>query len=355
MKFIVTIFLLFPTILFAQEYKIKMLNDSANTSLRGLSAVDENVVWVSGSKGQVARTTNGGQTWKWITVKGYEKKELRDIEAFDSLTAIAMVIDNPATILKTTDGGETWKTVFYKEGEGMFLDAMDFVNELKGICIGDPITIDGKKYFYIIWTNDGGETWKEFPAEQLPQPQTEGEAIFAASGSNIHYLGNKKYKYAFVTGGKQSNLYLAKKAGGFDIKNIPITQGKEATGAFSMWTNGKNEFYFAGGDYTKKDNTDSNFCYRLKISWMQPTTKPNGYRSCVIKLKNKTLLTTGINGTDISYDNGINWVQLTNVTFMKTVGFNTVAKSKKGNAVFFCGDKGKIWKLTNEPFLIKNY
>ncbi len=349
MRFIIVFITFFPAILFAQEYKIKMLNDSANTSLRGLSAVDENVVWVSGSKGQVARTTNGGQTWKWITVKGYEKKELRDIEAFDSLTAIAMVIDNPATILKTTDGGETWKTVFYKEGEGMFLDAMDFANELKGICIGDPIIIDGKKYFYVITTNDGGETWKELPTENLPLPQTEGEAIFAASGSNIHYLGNKKYKDVFVTGGKKSNLYLAKKGGGFDIKNIPITQGKEATGAFSMWTDGKDEFYFAGGDYTKKDNTDSNFCYYKNGKWKFATNKPKGYRSCIIKIDKKTLITTGINGTDISYDNGINWVQLTNVTSMKTVGFNTVAKSKKGNAVYFCGDKGKIGILKHPP------
>src|SRR5215813_5378152 len=67
---------------------IEMLTSGTNTSLRGLSVVNDNVVWVSGSNGTVGRTTNGGKNWKWVTVKGFEKNEFRDIEGFDGATAL---------------------------------------------------------------------------------------------------------------------------------------------------------------------------------------------------------------------------------------------------------------------------
>src|SRR3954463_15000165 len=88
---------------------IQLLTAGTNTSIRGLSVVNDSVIWVSGSNGTVGRSIDGGQTFKWITVKGFEKTDFRDIEAFDAGSAIIMGIAEPAHILKTTDGGETWK------------------------------------------------------------------------------------------------------------------------------------------------------------------------------------------------------------------------------------------------------
>src|SRR5690242_8132677 len=109
-------------VLNAQSADIEMLTSGTKTSIRGLSVVNDNVVWVSGSNGTVGRTSNGGKTWKWIIVKGFEKTEFRDIEAFDASTAIIMGIADPAYILKTTDGGESWKVVYENKSKGMFLD-----------------------------------------------------------------------------------------------------------------------------------------------------------------------------------------------------------------------------------------
>ena len=78
-------------------------------------------------------------------MKGFEKNDFRDIEAFDSLTALIMSVDCPAYILKTKDGGKTWNKVFEDTTKGMFLDAMAFANDSTGIVIGDPIN---KKNFY---------------------------------------------------------------------------------------------------------------------------------------------------------------------------------------------------------------
>src|SRR5258705_93556 len=119
--------LLLSVFTIAQTPTVEVLTSGTKTSIRGLSVVNDNVVWVSGSSGMVGKSSNGGKNWKWMTVKGFEKTEFRDIEAFDAQTAIIMGIAEPAYILKTMDGGETWKVVFENKAKGMFLDAMDFL------------------------------------------------------------------------------------------------------------------------------------------------------------------------------------------------------------------------------------
>src|SRR6476660_1326733 len=121
---------------------VEMLTSGTKTSLRGLSVVNDNVVWVSGSNGTIGKTTNGGKTWKWIAVKGFEKNDFRDIEAFDATTAVIMSVAEPGYILKTNDGGDSWKVVYENKTKGMFLDAMEFWNEQSGTVVGDPV--DGR-------------------------------------------------------------------------------------------------------------------------------------------------------------------------------------------------------------------
>src|SRR5436190_6492451 len=182
MKNILLVFLLFiSTSICAQT--VKLLNSGSKASLRGLSVVDDQTVWVSGSSGSVGRSIDGGETWKWMKVKGFEKADFRDIEAFDASTAIIMGIEAPAYILKTTDGGENWNVVFKDTTTGMFLDAMEFWNERSGMVIGDPI---GDKIFRAR-TSDGGNTWEAIPAKDNPVVD-KGEAFFASSGSNVRKL-----------------------------------------------------------------------------------------------------------------------------------------------------------------------
>jgi len=88
---------------------VVMVEQGQKISIRGLSMPSASVVWASGSNGMVAKSVDGGNTFRWIRVEGYAKRDFRDIEAFDSFTAIIMAIDTPAHILKTTDGGLTWK------------------------------------------------------------------------------------------------------------------------------------------------------------------------------------------------------------------------------------------------------
>src|SRR4051812_35283116 len=111
----------------AHAQKIQMLSTGSRASLRGLSAVSERTVWVSGNEGTVGRSTNGGKTWEWITVPGYESKDFRDIEAFDASTAVVMASgEEPGLVLKTVNGGKTWKKVDENATPGIFPDGMEF-------------------------------------------------------------------------------------------------------------------------------------------------------------------------------------------------------------------------------------
>ena len=58
--------LLLNEMIIAQSPHVVVLTSGTKTSIRGLSVVTDNVVWVSGSNGTFGRTTDGGKTWEKI-------------------------------------------------------------------------------------------------------------------------------------------------------------------------------------------------------------------------------------------------------------------------------------------------
>ncbi len=327
--FFIALFYFVCTFLNAQT--IQLIVQDKKTSMRGLSVVNDKVIWVSGSNGTVGKSIDGGDTFTWMTVKGYEKSDFRDIEAFDAKTAIIMSVDAPAYILKTKDGGETWNLVYENKTKGMFLDAMEFWNEMSGIVIGDPI--DNK--IFIARTFDGGNTWRALPDQYFPTAD-KGEACFASSGTNIAALNLQEA--VFITGGTKSRMFIRDKK-----INLPIIQGKETTGANSVGVKHlkkKNTIIVVGGDFTTKDSTFKNCCITTDggNTFTAPVIAPHGYRSCVEFLEGDTWITCGLNGVDYSKDDGSTWA------LISKEGFNVCRKSKKGKAVFFAGN-GKVGKL----------
>ncbi|MEO5649770.1 MAG: oxidoreductase, partial [Ginsengibacter sp.] len=94
-KYFYTIIISLFTFQFSFAQKIKILNSQIESSFRGLSVVDNNIVWVSGNNGMAGKSLDGGNTWKWIKIKGFEHTDFRDIEAFSATTAIIMGIGEP--------------------------------------------------------------------------------------------------------------------------------------------------------------------------------------------------------------------------------------------------------------------
>jgi photosystem II stability/assembly factor-like uncharacterized protein len=314
---------------------IHLLTTGPHTSLRGLSAISDKVIWVSGSAGIVGKSLDAGKTWSWMTVPGYEKRDFRDIEAFDAKTAIIMAIAEPADILKTTDGGKTWKLVYENTTPGMFLDAMEFWNINSGIVVGDPV--NGR--FFVTRSFDGGDTWHDIPEIELPKADS-GEGCFASSGTNVRNLDRDEA--CFVSGGPTSRLFIRDKA-----INLPILQGKASTGANSVAVKDHNTLHggqhliVVGGDFANDTLREKN-CFLTNDggkTWIAPTTPPHGYRSCVEFIGGNKVLCCGTSGVDISYDDGMNWQLIT------PTGFHVCRLAKKGQSVFLAGSGGRIAKL----------
>jgi hypothetical protein len=324
-------FVLYPVFIKAQS--IKILNTGNPVSLRGLSVVNDRTVWVSGSAGHVGLSRDGGMSWKWMQVPGYEKSDFRDIEAFSDREAVIMGITEPAVMLRTTDGGEHWKTVLQDSAKSVFLDAVAFSGDY-GAVIGDPV--NGKIYF--AESLDRGTTWQK---NDLPRfDMTEhGESFFAASGSNIILIpsfGNAgKSVRVLVSGGKKSCLY-------FGTRRYPLStnQGKETTGANSVAINPSdpNQAMIVGGDFSH-DTVRYGNSIRVRFHpFVQehPQAPPHGYRSCVEYINGKQLICCGTTGVDISGDGGRNWTLITNQ------GFHVCRKSKAGQSIYLAGANGII-------------
>ncbi len=326
MKFLTALFLISNI---ASAQTIQLLTPGTKTSLRGMSVVNDKVIWTSGSNGMIGRSFDSGNTWKWMQIKGFEKTDFRDIEAFDETSAVIMGVDAPAYILRTIDGGNTWKVVYENKSKGMFLDAMEFWNNQSGIVIGDPI--DGK--FFIARTFDGGNSWRTIPKQNYPAADS-GEACFASSGTNVRKLA--KDEACFISGGLRSRLFIR------DRKiDLPILQGTESTGANSIAVKNKKTFIVVGGDFNAKDSILKN-CVITNDggkTFTAPAIAPHGYRSCVEYLGKKNWISCGLNGVDYSTDDGKTW------QWISKESFHVCKKAKIGKSVFFAGTNGKIGKL----------
>jgi hypothetical protein len=315
---------------------ITMLDSGQRVSLRGLSAVSDKIIWVSGSSGVVGLSTNGGHQWKWLHVPHFEKSDFRDIEAFSDREAVIMGITKPAVILRTVDGGQSWSTVLEEPDSTVFLDAMCFSGD-QGALIGDPDS--GKIYF--ARTVDRGKTWNRSPFPGL-ETTAAGEAFFASSGSNAvllatHHPGIEP-TILLVSGGSKSSLY-------FSDKRYPLSlnQGKETTGANSIAINPLDPFqlFVVGGDY-KNDTLrlgNSLLIHLNPFSLKPPVTPPHGYRSCVEYIDQTRLICCGTSGVDISLDGGIHWKLISNRSF------HICRRSLSGHSVFLAGVNGSIAQL----------
>lgn len=305
----------------------------SKVSFRGLCVVNDQIIWISGSRGTLAKSIDGGKTFNFQQLKDYPKSDFRDIEAFDDKTAVMLSSGTPAYILKTIDGGETWKEVYQNLDTAYFLDGMDFWNNQNGIIVGDPI--NGK--FLLLHTHNGGDTWNLIDEKYLPKAE-KGEAVFAASGTSIKCWGNNDF--GFVSGGMFSSFYKFKSPKSFAKKiNLTIQQGANGKGAFSL-VKSNNTFIAIGGDYMKDSVRYKNYDeIGVNLYYEDMGSMPFGYRSCIEKLNENSFIACGSNGVDVfNYKTKI-WKNISQQNF------NVVKKAKVGNTVFIAGNKGKIGRI----------
>jgi photosystem II stability/assembly factor-like uncharacterized protein len=323
------------------QYQIKELTAQKGVSIRALSVPSAKVIWASGSKGMVAKSTNEGLSFEWMQVKGYEKRDFRAMHAWNDQEAIIVAVAAPAVILKTFNGGVSWNKVYENTDTSMFLDALQFRDENNGTVIGDPI--DG--HLFVLTTNNKGATWDKMPNDFFKSTLNNGEAFFASSNSNLIHLGKA---LLFVTGGLSSRIWINGMA-----EAIPLMQGTNSTGANSIAISpNRSRVVVVGGDFandtiasqnivgyqiyqTRKSNlkklsTINFFLKKVEVS------NPNGYKSSVEFIDNNRIITCGTSGVDLSKDKGASWEKISDAAF------HIVKKHPAKSAVYLAGGGGRI-------------
>jgi photosystem II stability/assembly factor-like uncharacterized protein len=337
----------------AQKMQLRPVDTKTDASFRGLSVINDSVAWVSGSKGWIGITVDGGKDWSFRQVKGFEQCDFRSIYAFNAKRAVIANAGSPAYILCTSDGGNTWQKVYENNDSAAFIDGVDFWNHKNGIVYGDPVS--GR--MLLVGTNDGGNSWTEYPPSQRSAMNT-GEASFAASGTCIRC--RQRRKLVIATGGTVSRLLVSKNRGrSWKALPTPILQGTASTGTFTFLPLGKKLWVIAGGDYQHDSLSTANLfvTYDAGKTWHAPASTTRGYRECLEVIEHNdvpkvrtsgltetgtfksanTLLAVGPGGIDISYDSGDHWIPLSDEK-----QFHVVKKSRSGNLIIIAGGHGKV-------------
>jgi len=339
---ILILFILFVSFAtYGQQYTLQYVDTKTDASFRALSAADDSAVWVSGSKGWVGRSVNNGNDWTFKQVPGYEHCDFRSLYAFDADNAVIANAGSPAYILHTADGGVTWQKVYENTDSAAFIDGVDFWNKKHGLMHGDPI--NGR--MLLLYTKDGGRTWKERKAKHRPK-MAEDEASFAASGTAISC-----FRYGSVVvavGGKTSKLLFSRNRGrSWRSIPTPMLATSASTGIFSFITTAFVGYWLiAGGDYRNDTLRTANFFYSHNKGkdWQAPQTTTRGYRECLLVISNNEKLdrplatfAVGPSGIDISTDNGKNWKALSD-----DKGFHVIKESRSRDRIFLAGADGKL-------------
>ena len=311
--------------------KLEFIPADQSLTFWSISIVDDKVAWVSANKGTIGRSVDGGRTWTFKPIKGFETREFRSIYALSAQVAVAACVASPAFILRTEDGGENWSKVYENSLPEAFLDGIDFWNEKEGLAYGDPI--GGS--MLILKTNDGGFNWTSQGLS--PLDVSEGEASFASSGTGIRCIGNNIAVMA--TGGMVSRVHTTRDKGqSWQGSNPMLRQGSQTGGIFSISFANEKQGVLVGGDFADSlANETGLYTNDGGKSWTKPKQAPRGTRWCVEFINGSTAVAVGPSGGDITFDRGDKWVPL-----FDDKDFHVVRKSRQGDLVIVAGGKGKL-------------
>ncbi|HVK20885.1 MAG TPA: oxidoreductase [Actinokineospora sp.] len=283
--------------------------------LRGLSAVSHRVAWASGSEGTVLRTVDSGATWQRSSPPDSAALQLRDIQAFDADTAVAMSIGTgeDSRVYRTSDGGTTWTETFRNSEPTAFYDCLAFWDRRHGIALSDPV--DGK--FRVLSTDDGGKTWSVLPTDGMPAA-LDGEFAFAASGQCVSVAGGRDAWIATGGGAKARVLHSRDRGRTWTVSDTVLASGPSAGVFATAWRDTKRGIA-VGGDFAAPTNgTDALGTSRdAGATWQKPSNAPQGYRSGVAwhPFVQTAAIAVGPSGSDYTLDSGRTWKQFDAGTF----------------------------------------
>lgn len=352
-----------PTSYGTNKWQTKPINNAngpVTAGFRGLSVVSDRIVWVSGTKNSVYRTTDGGVTWDDRAIVHNDSftnetgtypvvLDFRDIQAFDSRVAIAMAAGegslNQTSVWHTEDGGKHWRKSRTPKNP-VFYDSLAWENQRHGLMLQDAANASTES-LGLLETHDGGKSWKNVHTTGL---EAKGQAAFAASGTCIAFAAGRWY---IVAGGSPDPSRVFRSWNGHDWKSSntsligdpDVELGYSGYGYNSVAFNGLKNGLVVGGSFgvdapASKDNaayshdggrtwksSKSALLYRSGVSWLPG--------------RGGLAVAVGQTGTNLTRDGGITWRALTDE---KQNAFYAV-QCVKGGTCWASGRAGAVGKI----------
>ena len=319
---------------------------TTDAEFRGLVAVSPTVVWASGTRGRVARSSDGGATWTVSVVPGADSLDLRDIAApaaGGAWTSSAGPAEQGQAKIFHLGADGRWTKQFESAQKGVFLDAIKFWDADHGIAMSDPV--DGR--LFILTTDDGGKSWTRVDTEKAPRVLP-GEAAFAASGTCLNIQGSSNV-WIGTGGAAKARVFRSTDRGrSWSVAETPVHAGSSASGIFSVAFTDAKHGVVVGGDYTKPKEPFDNVALSSDggATWrLAKGPLPRGYMSGVAFIpgtNGRSLVAVGLAGTARSTDGGESW------TMVDSVAYNSVTFASR-DAGWAAGPRGRIAKWAPAP------
>ena len=321
------------------SFSISQQESGTESLLVGVSIIDENNLWISGTASTFLRTADGGESWSVFEHPEVDTFQFRDIHAFNENRVALLAIgdgNNSQIHLFSIDDG--WETGFIMDEPKGFLNSIAFWDSHTGLAYGD--SFDGKPY--ILKTVNGGKDWSRISEDKLPDAN-QGEGGFASSGSCIDVSKDGLAWIGTAAGGSARILKTNDFGESWTAHDSPITKG-ESSGITSIHFRNRNNGFIAGGDLSRSEEFTNNLAFSDNAgeNWVlasQPQTPGAFYGSDFIRYRRRDVsMICGPQGADISFDRGVTWRKVTDDNLW-------VVDLHPGGFGWLAGRGGKIFKI----------
>ena len=239
---------------------------------------------------------------------------MTSIRGIDATTAYACVVNlgestTKARLVRTTNGGTTWTTAHEFATDFSIPRFAYFFNANEGVCVGDPIALQGE--FEVYTTSNGGASWtRTATPASLGSTQQTREVVTsikpAAIGNSIWFATNNGRVYRSNDKGRTWNV------SGTGVSTRP--QGlafRDETNGLALFPAGREQ----GRNHTLLRTTDGG------VSWSQVTYTGSLHGFDLSRVPgNSNYISVGAGqaaqganndaGSSFSRDNGQTWIDL---------------------------------------------
>ncbi len=304
----------------------KLVSPIPNSTLYTLDIVSDKVIYASGFYGLVLKTTDGGKNWH-AAYASYGKGCPTIKQLFFLNENVGFAARSNMAITKTTDGGATWTLLFR---DTTWTSAVNygvcFVDENTGYVVGKR----GSGVSAIYKTTDGGNTWEEkvgtFPNQLY--------AVWFSDANHGVVVGRDLLAYYTTDGGANWNEAvinsLPSQYGGMDIKKMKFLNA---------------DFGLASGKALLKTTDGGKTWEYVDIPILEKSIE-----SIAIANENKWYV-IGSKFIFVTEDGGANWTDITNADDIETRLLYDIGVDNNGN-VWFSGGGSEIY--TSAPSKVES-